>query len=211
MKKIESYIKKRKPIFRALCLIMSICMIVSFVFSLANLIPDKVFWVVLILYYISTIPIIFIGVENFIDRILCFIMIIFGLLIISSLIVGIVDIVFNNTYIDVYFGITAFFVFGYLYNIIFKEEYKSDYFRIGSISLPKLQVVQDFYRVFAKSAGLIGYFCNIFRILLLVLSIFEKQFHWGLLEYPISEAVVTSLAFEKLIKIHYKQLGTPLD
>lgn len=211
MNKIESYIKNRKPIFRVLCLIISLCMIVSLVGSFANLIPDKVSRVVIILYYVSIIPMSCIEIENFIDRILYFIMVVFSLLTCSCIIITIVEFIFHNTYINVYFGITAFFVFGYLYEIMFREEYNCEYTMILSIPVPKTQFMKDLQKAWAQSSALIGYFCNVLRILLLILAVFEKQYNWGLLEYPISEAVVTSLAFEKVIKVHYKKLGTPLD
>jgi len=152
-----------------------------------------------------------IEIENFIDRILYFIMVVVSLLTCSCIIIGIVDILFNNTYINVYFGITAFFVFGYLYDVLFREEYKREHMMIWFIPIPKNQEIRNHEKAFATSAVSVGYFCNILRILLLVLDVFDKQYLLGLLEYPISEAVVTSLAFEKVIKIHYKQLGAPLD
>lgn len=155
--------------------------------------------------------VVYFGIENIIDRILIFSMTVSSLLCCAGIITGISELLLHNININIYFGITSFFVFGYLYNIVYREEYERNVERLGifiPILLVKDESTKSFEKELVRSTIYVGYLCNVIRIVLLILDVFDKQYSLGIQQYPISEAVVTSLAVEKLIKSHYNKLGS---
>lgn len=187
---------KNKMIFRLLCFIMLICFILVAVIDIfANYtIPNYIKCIVFILIYIAAIFTALIGIESTFDRILQFIIIICSLLCSAGMFSEIIFSLFKNKYITQYFFISTFFIFSYLYEINFNNtsSHSEDY--------------NQYIRIWRHSASIIGYTCNIIRIILLIFDVFNKQYNlWsGLSNLPISEAILTALAFEKIIKTKTK-------
>ena len=161
------------------------------------------------LYTFSVVLVVDFGTKNIIDRIILFGMTILSLLCCAGLITEISEFLFHNVNINIYFGITSFFVFGYIYNIVCRERHINNDKQTSIIIAVLSDVTIELDKAIVQSAILIGYLCNIIQIGLLILNVFDNQYNLGIQQYPISEAVVTSLAIEKLIKIHYDKLGIP--
>lgn len=202
-------VKNHKTIFRILCLIMSIlsltiCIIAaSFdIFHHTTSTHNLLFALSYFLLILSIIPTAIIEIENSFDKLLQFLLTIYSLLYVSGGIAFIIHSIFKNEQITIYFWVSSFFIFSYLYELVFKNSVtnepnsKTNFNNIFFYNLEK---------VWGKSAGIIGYTCNIIRIVLLVLDVFNKQYDFGLDKWLLTEAIVTSLAFEKIIKTHSKK------
>lgn len=85
---------------------------------------------------------------------------------------------------------------------------------LGLIPIEKDHAEKTLHHVWAQSSVYVSNACNFFRIELLIIFVFDDQYKFldtNLRDLPITEAILTSLAFEKLIKISYKKLGTKVN
>ena len=186
--KIVNVVTKHKMPFRILCILIALGLMITIILGFfTKVIPEWTISLFILFYYISIIPIAIIGVETLFDNILYFFMTLYSLFILSGVFATIINSLFNNEYITIYFWISSFFIFSYVYEISFTHS-------IYGLLLKKEN------EALIKSSALIGYMCNIVRIIILILAVFDTQYNLGLKNYPISEAIVTSLAFEKIIK-----------
>lgn len=204
MKKFILWLEGKRNIIR---LISCISFVLIFIFFFRNNYLMFVFSI--FLYTFSVVLVVDFGTKNIIDRIILFGMTILSLLCCAGLITEISEFLFHNVNINIYFGITSFFVFGYIYNIVCRERHINNDKQTSIIIAVLSDVTIELDKAIVQSAILIGYLCNIIQIGLLILNVFDNQYNLGIQQYPISEAVVTSLAIEKLIKIHYDKLGIP--
>lgn len=190
-----------KNIFRILCFIVVVCFLLNTIIGIftSYVVPNYISLILHIFVYLFCIPIAIIGIDNIFDRILNFMFVVSSLLIASIVFSEIINIIFKNEYIFQYFVITMFFVFSYLYEIQFNN--------IDNFSfLFYTEGFKQYSKVWGYSSSIIGYTCNIVRIILLIFSIFDKQYNLcpALSNLPISEAILTALAFEKIMKIKVK-------
>ncbi len=197
MQKLLEFIKKHILLTRILCLLMSIYLLFAIFFLDYDLTSVLLFLIIYILYNCTISIITMININNTFDFILHQILIVIILSYISVFLSHLTNIVFKNIYISSYIGITSFFVLSYIYEIHFKNIRKNNN---TIIAMALSETTQEF---FVKSFYNISIACNIIRLILLILSVFESQYSF-IGEYyknlPITESIVTSIAFEKLIK-----------
>lgn len=184
--KLDKIILKNKLFFKMLCLILTICSMITLFLSFINITLELIAILFYLLFIISIYPMVIISEETLLDYIVHFLIGIYSLIMSSYMFSGIINFLFKNEYITIYFAISSFFIFSYLYERSFSKINNSLY---------KQQT-----KAWQNSAAFVGYMCNIIRIIILVLTIFDTQYNLGLKNYPISEAIITSLAFEKIIK-----------
>jgi hypothetical protein len=211
MHKLLKLVETHMLLARIVCGLLSISMVIVIILGFLNLIPGLLFYIVAILYALSLILLVIIGIRNLFDRILHIIMTIISLLICSGVITEIVHLIFKSIYISVYFGVTSFFVFSYLYDIFFRKYSEQTHVYIGFIPIEMDSTTRTLLRTIAQSSVYVSSACNVMRIALLIIFVFNSQYSFiveNLRNLPISEAIVTSLAFEKLIKGRYSKLDT---
>lgn len=193
---LYTFITKHKMKFRVISLVTSICATAILICTLLEVFPAWSFYIMYLLFYISLMPVAVVDIETPVDFVTHFLLTINSLLILSAVFAGLINLLFGNEYISIYFGISSFFIFSYLYEKLFKS--------IGSHNTRSFICSyldhKGVTEAWGRSAAVIGYLCNIARIILLILDVFDKQYNLGLRSWPLSEAIVTSLAFEKVIK-----------
>ena len=208
--KIEKIVKKHKKFFRISGFIISLFSLIVFVLTISfeifhdsTSVPlNLIFVLSYILLIICLIPMAIINIENSFDRFLQFLLTLYSLLYASGAIALIVHFISTNDSITIYFWVSTFFILSYLYEILFKKGVTniSKYNRIYNNPL-----FVKFLKAWGNSAGIIAYTCNIARIVLAILDAFNKQYKFGFENWLLVEAIVTSLAFEKIIKMHIKK------
>lgn len=213
MKRSRQKIVIHKNILRVGCLLLALIAIASLILSVYNTFFTWVFGAMMILYPLSLAPIIDTEANNKFDYLLYFILMIMSLSVVAVLVTAIPNMIFHNTDVNIYFGITSFFTFSYLYDIYFREMANQH-----KISWLKTDLLKGLYVMSARVSVGIGKTCNIFRLVLLVLSVFthanvlrENIENLPFANIMVSDAIVTSLAVEKLIKSFYNKLGTKVD
>lgn len=212
MKVSNHVIERHCNLFRWICLVLALVTLAALILTFAGMYPVWPVYLFVVLYSLSFTPLMTLTSNNRWDRVLYSMLVLLSLLICAGSVVEITNAVFHNTNINVYLGITAFFTFSYLYDMYFRETAKP-----SNITLPFLllaDIFQRFYAMSAQAAVGISKTCSIIRLVLLILSMFDGEYNLlneSIRNMPITEAIVTSLAVEKVIKSFYGKLGTRVE
>lgn len=216
--KLSYIIRKRRNLFRIVCVLFSFFVTVYFILHIiyggtdwiSNIFVGAILSGALVVYFICSIEMMLLRIECFIDKILIFDFITSILFFGASVVSSIAELLFNNIKINIYFGVITFFVTGYLLDIFYRKEYDSAYLR-NSFSDEKDLDIHDGDKAVLDSIVFVSFLCNILQILLIVVVVFDSLYNFGVQEYPILEAILTSLAVEKLLKLKFNKLGEYVD
>ena len=209
-------IKKRRNLYRGVCFFILLITLASLILSMLMICSIWFFAGMMVLFAVVYAPIFILDTYNRFDYILFFLMVL-SLLFGAGVVMDITNAIFHNTNVSIYLGITSFFTFSYLYDIYFREIAKSDY-NYGLLS-PITDLFKGFYAMSAQAAVSISKTCNIIQLVLLVFTMFSTQtdlLSENIKNLPfadaiVTQAIVTSLAIEKLIQSFYSKLGTKVD
>lgn len=211
-----NFIKNHRNLYRVICFLISLLTLATLILSMFMVYSMWFLLGMTVLYIFAFTPIMTFNTYNQFDYILYFILVLLSLLSVAAVVTDITNAIFHNNNVNIYFGITSFFTFSYLYDILFREIAKPNSF---IALLPETNLLKGFYAMSARATVGISKTCNIFRLILLVFSMFSTRTdilseyikNLPIADVIVTDAIVTSLAIEKLIKSFYSKLGTKVD